>query len=148
MQPRSLFTQVGNQLMKAILRSRLHGLLSGGIVLVTVTGQRSGKAYTTPVNYLRQGDVLRIVSLRHRTWWRNLRGGSLVTVRLQGQDVKGQGTVIEDDQGVAAGLSAYLQQAPRFAKYLGVTVDSNGQPRSEDVAQAAETRVVVQVKLG
>lgn len=124
MERQSFFNQVGNQFMKIILRSPLHGLLSGGIVLITVTGRKSGKAYTTPVNYLRQGDVLRIVSLRNRTWWRNLRGGSLVSLRLLGQDVKGWGTVIEDNQGVTAGLSAHLQQVPHYAKYFGVTLDS------------------------
>lgn len=143
MEQQSFFNQVGNQFMKVILRSPLHGLLSGGIVLVTVRGRKSGKAYTTPVNYLRQGDVLRIVSLRNRTWWRNLRGGSPITLHLQGQDMKGRGTVIEDDQGVVAGLSAHLHQAPRYAKYFGVTLDWNGQPRSEDIVLAAQTRVVV-----
>jgi deazaflavin-dependent oxidoreductase (nitroreductase family) len=147
MQLQSFFNQVGVQFMKVVLRSPLHGLLSGSIVLITFTGQKSGKAYTTPVNYLRQGDVLSIVSLRNRTWWRNLRGGSPVTLRLQGQDMKGWGTVTEDDQGVAAGLSARLQQVPHYAKYFGVTLDLNGRPRSEDITLAAQTRVVVQVKL-
>jgi deazaflavin-dependent oxidoreductase (nitroreductase family) len=147
MERHNFFNQVGNQFMKVILRSPFHGLLSGSIVLITVTGQKSGKAYTIPVNYLRQGDILSIVSLRNRTWWRNLRGGSPVTLRLQGQDVKRWGKVIEDDQGVAAGLAAHLQQAPRYAKYFGVTLNSSGQLRSEDIALAAQTRVVIQVKL-
>lgn len=140
--------QVGNQFMQVILRSPLHGLLSGSTVLITVTGRKSGKAYTTPVNYARQGDVLRITSRRDRAWWRNLRGGGPVTLRLQGQDVKGWGTVAEDDQSVAIGLLTYLQQAPQHARYFGVELDPNGQPRVEDVARAARTRVVVQVKLG
>jgi deazaflavin-dependent oxidoreductase (nitroreductase family) len=143
----NFFIRAGNPFMKAILRSPLHGLLSGSTVLITVTGRKSGKAYATPVNYWRQGDCLNIVSLRNRTWWRNLRGGCPVTLRLQGQDVKAWATVTEDDQGVAASLAAYLRQVPRYAQYLGVTLEPNGQPKSEDIVQAARTRVIVQVKL-
>lgn len=144
----SFFNQLGRQFMQAVLRSPLHGMLSGGVVLITVTGRKSGKKYTTPVNYLRQGDVLRIVSLRNRTWWRNLRGGSRATLRLKGKDVEGWGIVVEDNEGVAAGLAEHLEQAPRYAKYFGVSLDGNGQPNGEDVAEAAKTRVVVKVELG
>jgi len=144
----NLVNQIGNQFMKVILRSPLHGWLSGSTALITVTGRKSGKMFTTPVNYARRGDVLHITSLRSRAWWRNLRGGGPVTLRLQGQDVKGWGTVAEDNQDVTAGLTAYLSQSPQHAKYFSVALDSNGQPRAKDVARAAQDRVVIQVKLG
>lgn len=136
-----------NQFMKVILRSPLQGLFGRSFMLITVKGRKSGKAYTTPVNYLRQGDTLTIASLRNRTWWRNLRGGSPLTLTLQGRDVQGRGTVVEDDPGVAASLTDYLHQAPNLAKYFGVALDADGKPRSVDIARAAQTRVMVQVKL-
>ncbi len=140
-------SQFSNRFMAAVLRSPLHGLLSGSVMLITVTGRKSGKAYTTPVNYTRlgEGESLGVISYRQRTWWRNLRGGAAVTLRLKGRDVPGQATVIEDDGGVAAALAAILKQSPRYAKYLGVKLDPNGQPAVEDVAQAAQSRVVVVV---
>jgi hypothetical protein len=130
------FIRLGNQLLTAILRSPLHGLASGGALLITVTGRKSGKAYIVPVNYSRQGDVISIISRRNRTWWRNLREGAPITLRLQGRDVQGWGTVIEDDQGVVKALSTYVAQLPRVPR------------RYRDIAQAAQTRVMVQVKLG
>jgi deazaflavin-dependent oxidoreductase (nitroreductase family) len=147
MPPSTFFSQVGNQFMKATLRSPLHRLLSGGLALITVTGRKSGKPYTTPVNYLRRGDRLSIVSFRSRTWWRNLRGGAPVTLRLQGEDVKGWATVVEDYPAVAAALTDHLRQAPQYAKYLAVALDPTGQPQADDIAAAAQTRVVVHVKL-
>lgn len=143
----SLFNQIGNQFTKVILRSPLHGLLSGSTMLITVTGRKSGKAYTTPVNYVRHRDVVYITSRRERTWWRNLRGGGPVTLRLQGQNVQGRAIAIEDDQGVSAGLTAYLGQVPQYAKYFGVALDSNGQPKAGDIARVAQTRIMIQVKL-
>lgn len=134
--------------MAWLLRSPMHGFISKNFALLTVTGRTSGKAYTTPVNYSREGDTLTVISQRDRTWWRNLRRDRPVTVRLQGQDMPGVGTVIEDDAGVASGVATYLHQNPQLAKYFAVSLDANGQPQSKDVAQAARTRVVVHIKLG
>lgn len=142
-----LLVGIGNPFMKLILRSPLHGLFSKNVMLITYVGRKSGRTYTTPVNYLVQGDVLRTVSFRERTWWRNLRGGSSVILRLQGRDVKGWGRVIEDEQEVVTGLESYLRQVPQYARYLGVELDAAGQPRREDVIEAARPRVLVEVKL-
>jgi deazaflavin-dependent oxidoreductase (nitroreductase family) len=136
-----------NSIMAWLLRSPLHGLISRSFMLITFTGRKSGRVYTTPVNYVRDGDVLSVVSFRHRTWWRNLRGGAPVTVRVQGQDLQATGEVVEDDAGVAARLMAHLKQAPSYARYLQVALDPNGQPNPEDVARAAKDRVMVRIQL-
>ena len=39
--------------VKLILCSPLHGILSRNTMLFTFTGRRSGKEYTTPVNFFR-----------------------------------------------------------------------------------------------
>ena len=140
---------IGNPMMKLLLRSPLHGLISKGFMLITFTGRKSGKLYTTPVNYARDGDVLFVVSFRNRTWWRNLRGGAPVTVRVKGQDLAGTGEAIADDkEAVAAGLAAYLRKVPNYAKYFQVTLDADGQPNSEEVARVAQDRVMIRIQLG
>ena len=46
-----------------LLRSPLHGLVSGRIVLLAFTGRRSGRRFTVPVSYLRYGgDILGFTS--------------------------------------------------------------------------------------
>jgi len=40
-----------NPLMHALLRSPLHGLLSGMLMLRSYTGRKSGKVYTIPIGY-------------------------------------------------------------------------------------------------
>src|SRR3712207_8902269 len=54
---------------------------------ITYRGRTSGTVYTIPVTYQRQDSGLRIVSMRHDRWWRNLRGGAPVTLHLQGRAV-------------------------------------------------------------
>lgn len=136
-----------NAMMAWLLRSPMHGLISRNFMLVTVTGKKSGKPYTTPVNYSREGNMLTVISNRDRTWWRNLRGGSPLTICLQGRDLAAVGMVIEDDAGVTRDLAAYLQKNPQLAKYFSVSLDANGQLPSQQVAQAASTRVVIQIKI-
>jgi deazaflavin-dependent oxidoreductase (nitroreductase family) len=136
-----------NPIMAWLLRSPLHGFVSNSMMLITVAGRKSGKEYTVPVNYVRDDNVLLATSYRRRTWWRNLRGGVAVTVRLAGQDHQGIAQVVEDDEGVAAHLLAYLHKAPHIAKYLQVRLDPDGQPNREEVARAARERVMVRVQL-
>ena len=90
-----------NAFVKLLLRSPLHGLL-GNVMLITVTGRRSGRAITTPVNFVREGDDVLVTSDRRRTWWRNLRGGAPVTVRLKGSDRSGRAEVAADDRAAVA----------------------------------------------
>lgn len=136
-----------NYLMRWLLRSPLHAVIGRSFMLITYGGRKSGKMYETPVNYVRDGDVLTVISFRRRTWRRNLRGGAPVTLHLQGRDLKATGQVVEDDQGIVASLLAYLQMAPQFAKYLHVSLDSSGKPHCEELTRAARDRVVVRFKL-
>ena len=136
-----------NSIMAFILRSPLHGLLSGSTMLITYTGRKSGKSITLPANWVRDGNTVFVTSLRARTWWRNLRGGAPVTVRLQGRDYSGEGKTIEELNAVAEGLRAYFRRVPQWAKYSGITLDANGEPNIESVKRAAQERVVVEIRL-
>ena len=107
-----------NRLMALILRSPLHRLLSGNTMLITVRGRSSGVPVTTPVNYWKEGDDLKVTSLRSRQWWRNLRANGHVGLVLKGRRIAGQAELIEAEAEVARGLQPHLAQerALRWAK--------------------------------
>jgi deazaflavin-dependent oxidoreductase (nitroreductase family) len=140
-----------NPIMIWLLRSPLHGFMSKNTMLITYTGRKSGKTFTTPVNYLRmkdnQGEFLGTTSLRERTWWRNLRGGAQVTVRVRGKNLKATAQAIEDQEEVARNLAAYVEQWPAVARYLDIRKDSAGFALGEDTLKAAQTRVFIQTRL-
>ena len=137
-----------NAIVRWLLRSPLHGLLSKSTMLITVSGRRSGKLYTVPVNYVREGGTLTVSSLRDRTWWKNVRGGATVAVRVQGQGLTGTADVLEDDEAVAAGLLDLLRANPRYASYYKVTLTPDGQPTNpEQIARLTQDRVIVRVRL-
>lgn len=138
---------LGNWFMSWILRTPFHRLLSENVLLISVTGRKSGREYALPVNYQRAGDEIWITSRRERTWWRNLRGGAPVKLRLAGKMLRGRGEVFEEDVRVAKYMAEFLQRSPSLARYFGVGLDSEGKLRGEDVARAALERVMVRVKI-
>jgi|GEM_PF-1010613 len=83
------FTRLQNPLMKWLLESRLHFFVSGYYMLMTVTGRKSGKVYTTPVQYKQINDQIFVITSRNYLWWKNLRDGAEVKLRLRGVDVTG-----------------------------------------------------------
>jgi deazaflavin-dependent oxidoreductase (nitroreductase family) len=94
---------VVNPLMKLLLRSPLHGLISDDLMLITFTGRKSGKTYTTPVGYIMmEEDTLMIFT--ESPWWRNLDEVPEVTLRLRGERVQGRAEIIEDPDQIKAYL--------------------------------------------
>lgn len=102
-------------------------------MLITVAGRRTGAKYATPVNYVRRGKELTVISRRGRTWWLNLRGGAPVTVRVEGRDYSGAGEVLELAGG---GLTEALRE---FYAGLGRELPA--------AATAPGDRVVIRIKL-
>ena len=125
MRPRKLY----NPIVVAILRSPLHGLMSNSVMLLTYRGRRSGRAFTTPISYVRDGEDLLAVASRDHAWWRNLRGGAPVRVRLRGRELRGRGTgrLLEGRAG-EEGLLCVLRAVPAYRKHWGVELDGDGRP--------------------
>ena len=144
---KNMFMNIGNALMKAILHSPLHSVISNNTLLIGVMGHKSGCEYTLPVNYARDGDILYITSMRGLTWWRNLRGGVPVRVCLQGQDLAAEGTVVEECASVSKNLKRFFQISPKFAESFDVRLDMDGKPDAQDISKVARERVIIKVCL-
>jgi deazaflavin-dependent oxidoreductase (nitroreductase family) len=138
-----------NPVIRALLRSPVHGLLSGQILLLTYTGRRSGRQYTLPVGYLRDGDALLVVSQHSelKQWWRNLRDGAPVTVLLRRERVSARADLIEDPEAVAAEVQRLIARlGPKEAsRQLYMGLDVAPPPTQEQLAQALHGVVVVRI---
>ncbi|MGW4946226.1 nitroreductase/quinone reductase family protein [Actinoplanes sp. NPDC004185] len=92
-----------NKRMAALTASPRWGRLVGRkIVLLTYTGRRSGRTFTIPVGYRRDGDRITIgVRMPEaKTWWRNFLGeGAPLSLHLDGTDRTGHAISHRDDQG-------------------------------------------------
>ncbi|WP_217707184.1 nitroreductase/quinone reductase family protein [Nonomuraea rhodomycinica] len=98
-----LQTRLVNPVVAWALRTPLHDLLSQRIVLLTVTGRRSGAPIRLPVQYERRGDTLTVTSRPARLWWRNLQGGAPVRLVLEGVTWTGHAVVRDEPAPADAG---------------------------------------------
>ena len=85
-----------NPLVRTILRSRLHPLLSGRLAALDDT-RGNGEQRTIPVGYARKGDAVRIAvgAAEHKRWWRAVRRRPDVALVVRGVRQPGVATVTE-----------------------------------------------------
>jgi deazaflavin-dependent oxidoreductase (nitroreductase family) len=96
-----LMKSVVNPLTGLLLRSPLHRLMRG-VMLITVTGRKTGRRYTTPVQFARDGDTIYVLTSADRSWWHNARDRAPVTLRLRGATRTGSAEAFPATAEIAA----------------------------------------------
>jgi hypothetical protein len=107
--------RLANPLVRLVLDSRAHALLSGRLVLLAYRGQRSGREFRIPLRYAEAADravVTVAVRPERKQWWRSFSSGRPATLTLRGKDLAVRGRVVVGAERDAA-LRAYLDRYPR-----------------------------------
>lgn len=131
-----------NQVPKAILRSPLHATMSRRFLLLSFQGRKTGRWYHLPLAYLRRdGEVIMTTD---SGWWRNLRGGRSVQLRLAGRRVTGKAWAVTDETEVEAALRDLVASQPSYLRLAGMHSNADGTP---NLARAARERVLIRVEL-
>ena len=136
-----------NPFVKILARSPLHGLVDQEVILLSFTGRKSGKPIIVPVNYLLDELTIHVISIRHRNWWRNLKGGASVEVLLKGKLHNGWALLVEEQQRVARELNLFCGHNAKYAQFLKVSLNENGIPDPKQLMDAARSRVAVIIKI-
>jgi len=134
----------GNDFVTFFLRTPLRVFL-GNTMLITVTGCKTGRQYSTPVGFYREGDTLWVISNRDRTWWRNVRNGANVSLLLQGKTLNAFAETEMNPSAVEKRLLEYIHKIPLAAKSFGIRME-NKIPNADDVARVAKDRLFIKVK--
>ena len=138
--------RIVNPLMKLLLRSPFHGVVSESLLLLTFTGRKSGREYTTPVGYRYFDDSM--VIFTHSDWWKNLRGGATVTLHLRGDRREAEATPITDPADVAEYLARLIDEhGVEAANRIGLSIHGDGAPTVEDIQRGLEDTVVIELDL-
>lgn len=143
----NIFTQFWNVFNKTILPSRFHCFTSRSTVLITFKGRKSGKLFTTPINYVQKENTLYFTSLKSRNWWRNLKTNSGVVLTLRGRKINGLAEVFDGREEVVRELGNYLKLVPHLARYFNVSTQPDGSLNPQELLKSAENRVVIKVEL-
>lgn len=143
----SFFMDFWNQLNKIILSSSFHKISSKTTLLISFTGKKSGKTYTTPVNYTQAGKTVRITSQKTRNWWKNLKTNPDVILTLRGSRVNGIAEVLQDQPRVAEEIGEYLKPSPKIARYFNIATNPDGSFNETDLLKSSGQRVVIKVEI-
>lgn len=131
-----------NPTVRLLLRSPLHWFWSRSLLLITFTGRKTRKVYTTPVRYLKSGEAVWSFTSVESKWWRNLKGGAAVRLRIQGEESAYRAEVVTDaPDAIRVALGEFLAHFPQDAPYYDIGVGSDRRPIDTDLAHAA-TRTV------
>jgi deazaflavin-dependent oxidoreductase (nitroreductase family) len=129
-----------NPFMRLVLGSRAHGMMSSQLMLLSFTGRKTGRAYTTPVSYVREGTDLLVPG--GGAWWKNLASGG-ARVRLQGTWQAVTPEVIQEPKQLSATLGRMLGTNPAIAVFTGIRLGQDGRPNPTSLDRERQRGFVV-----
>jgi hypothetical protein len=138
-----------NPLIVGILRSRLHWLLSPGLMAVTVTGRRTGRRYTIPVGYCQLDDAIVVMTseARKRNWWRNYLEPRPIELVLRGREVRGTAEVLRaTSEEFRQRANQNFRRAAFIPRIFGIEYDARTGLRDEQVKQLADYAAIVRIE--
>ena len=140
--------RVINPVVKKILRSSLHGVLSQNTLLLEFTGRKSGRKLSTPVSYHSSDGIAHCFTRKSFVWWKNLNSGEAVYVTIKGErHLVNPEVEAENSEIKGQALRHFLRAVPRDAPHSGVSLDTNGDPSVDDIQRVVSNMVYVRLPL-
>ena len=136
-----------NPFMKLILRSPLHRLMSNRVMLLSFTGRKSGKRYSTPVGYTRDGDQVVVVTFS--PWWKNFIEPAPVEMRIRGKSLRGQAHFVKDPVRIKHLVGILMAGAGKeMMQRMGMWVEDLDSLSPEAVQQATSKGFFIEIRVG
>lgn len=128
-----------NPVARLALRSPAHGLLDETVLLLRVTGRKTGRNYDIPISYTAIED--RLILVTGARWRVNLRGGADVQVTRYGVRRPMRAVLDEDPASVAVTYQSVIDHLgwPKAAHQLGITTRHGHRPTLLELRVAAQT---------
>jgi hypothetical protein len=122
----------------------IQAMVGQGVALLSFTGRKTGKTYTIPVSYQREGDTVTVITKRVRNWWRNFQSPAAVELRLAGRNFHGRAEAATGESDVLEFMIDYLGKRPVDAKAYGLRRD---EITSEKVARILPHIVLIHITI-
>ncbi|GAA4901715.1 hypothetical protein LX16_0366 [Stackebrandtia albiflava] len=128
---------LGNRPVRLLLKSPLHRPLSRRLMLLRYTGTKTGRRYEIPIGYHRwEGG--RLLALSAGTRWPQRVRNLTVELRVAGAELPATVEVVEDRDGVAALLDAFVaRHGPAAASRLLIGLPRDRRPTRDELHAAA-----------
>ena len=114
--------RLANPVVRTMLGSPAHRLLSGALVVLEYRGNRSGRTFRIPVQYAElpgEGIIALAVHPERKLWWRSFAEPTPAVILVRGSRRAVTGRLLDGAERRAA-LRAYVERFPRAAGPLGL----------------------------
>jgi hypothetical protein len=135
--PPPMVLRVVNPIIGFLLRTPLAGPMRDEMMVVHVTGRKSGRRYSIPLSAHRIDGTL--YALTSATWKNNFRGGASAEVLHKGKTTTMRGELITDPAAVAdlSHRCAETYGPKRAQRVMGLKFRDNRIPTLEEFTEAA-----------
>ena len=120
----ALTFRVVNVPMRAVLGLPVATRLGDRLMLVFLTGRKTGRSYRQPVSYVRQGSTL--LTPGGGRWKLNLEPGRPERIRLRGRDILARPELVGDPDEIERLLGIMIAANPRVGSFVGVPTGPDG----------------------
>ena len=123
-----------NSFMRVLLGLPFPTPLGKRLMLVNVTGRKTGRRYRQPVSYVRHNGTL--LTPGGGNWKRNLVPGRPVLLRINGHHQTATPEIVTDPDTTADLLAAMITANPAVSRFSGIRPDASGRPDPGQLHQA------------
>ena len=116
--------RVLNVPMRALLAMPVATPLSGRLMLLYLTGRKTGKRYRQPVSYVRDGAVL--LTPGGGNWKLNLADGRPERIRLRGKELLARPEIVSDAQEIEGLLGVMTAANPMAGRFVAIPKGPDG----------------------
>lgn len=135
-----------NPVMRVLLGSPLHWPLSRWFAVLSWSGRKTGRRYSTPVSYVREGTTAWVTT--GDRWWHNLADGATVAIRIRGRVHEGRGIAVTDRAESQREHHRLFAGNAWFRRLAGIPGGRGSGPDPESLDQAlAAGRVLIRIEL-
>lgn len=141
----NIIYKIVNPVIASMLRNSFHSVLSKSIMLITYTGRKSGKVFTTPVRYVKYGETVLCFTSPKIRWWHNFKESAESTLLIEGREEKYQTVVIASDSPMAkAYLQHYFSLFPKDVIVYGIKLNKDKSLSDAALKKAAKNMIIVE----
>jgi F420H(2)-dependent quinone reductase len=135
--PPPALVRMGNPMVRMLLGSPLHGVFGDSVLVLHLTGRKTGRRYDIPVGYVDLEGKLAVVTVAR--WRVNLRGGADVEVTLRGCLRPMRALLDEDPASVAVSYQAMIDRIgwKKAQRRLGISLPGGRAPTVLELKDAA-----------
>ena len=111
-----------------LLRRNWMGPAGNIIMVITTTGRKSGKKFTTPIGYQRDGDTVLAFNVGGiSNWYKNVAQNPLVTLEIKKKSYQMRAAYITDTDEIRKVLEFYKREQPTMLpRFFDIPSDASG----------------------